>query len=184
MLGNIGSHVDLTSSRVGTSSKGSEGSSIPSSSPRSSEPFTDRQCLVCWCEGDFASYRVRGSVQMRLSPFGRSNPNLRRLSLTPPGRATTPEPISTPALLQIFIRPLQAPTVSIGNVFGFAQPVRFARIHHKFCRHVVALQAPVEHLALGNGSVVSASPCRIRVGVLAFLMNVMGEDFWNPARFS
>src|SRR5260370_12007355 len=65
-------------------------------------------------------------------------------------RPTMSRFISTPALLQILIRPLQTPPVSICNMLGLAQPVRFTWIHHKFRRHVVALQAAVKHLALRN----------------------------------
>jgi hypothetical protein len=38
-------------------------------------------------------------------------------------------------LLQILIRPLQTPPVSIRNMLGLAQPVWFTRIHDKFRRH-------------------------------------------------
>ena len=54
-MGNIGSHVDLTSWRPGTSSKTSAGSGIPSSSARSSRPTKGRASHVCWWYGDLAT---------------------------------------------------------------------------------------------------------------------------------
>jgi hypothetical protein len=79
------------------------------------------------------------------------------------------------ALLEMFVEPGNHAPHDVAAVVGLSDEVPFARIDHELRFYPESPQGVPELVRLRHGHSVSRSPTRMSVGVLTFLMNVIGE---------